>query len=35
MDLFYPIVYLSIGGSKYGRVIVHDYTCFIWVFFAG
>jgi hypothetical protein len=33
MDLFGPIAYLSIGGSKYGLVIVDDYTLFTWVFF--
>jgi hypothetical protein len=25
MDLFGPIVYLSIGGSKYGLVIIDDF----------
>jgi transposase InsO family protein len=33
MDLFGPVAYLSIGGSKYGLVIVDDYSCFTWVFF--
>jgi transposase InsO family protein len=33
MDLFGPIAYISIGGNKYGLVIVDDYTCFTWVFF--
>jgi transposase InsO family protein len=33
MDLFGPVAYLRIGGSKYGHVIVDDYSCFIWVFF--
>jgi transposase InsO family protein len=33
MDLFEPITYLSIGGSKYGLVIVDDYSRFTWVFF--
>jgi transposase InsO family protein len=33
MDLFGPIAYLSIGGSKYGLVIVDDFSCFTWVFF--
>jgi hypothetical protein len=33
MDLFGPIVYLSIGGSKYGLVIVDDFSRFTWVFF--
>jgi transposase InsO family protein len=33
MDLFGPIAYLSIHGSKYGLVIVDDYFHFTWVFF--
>jgi transposase InsO family protein len=33
MDLFGPIVYISIGGSKYCLVIVEDYSRFTWVFF--
>jgi transposase InsO family protein len=33
MDLFGPIAYISIGGSKYYLVIVDDYSRFIWVFF--
>jgi transposase InsO family protein len=33
MDLFGPGAYLSIGGSKYGLVIVDDFSCFTWVFF--
>jgi hypothetical protein len=33
MDLFGPIAYLSIGGSKYGLVIVDDFSRFTWVFF--
>jgi transposase InsO family protein len=33
IDLFGPIVYISIGGNKYGLVIVDDYSCFTWVFF--
>jgi hypothetical protein len=28
MDLFGPIAYISIGGSKYGLVIVDDFSCF-------
>jgi hypothetical protein len=32
-DLFGPIAYLSIDGSKNGLVIVDDYCCFTWVFF--
>jgi hypothetical protein len=33
MDLFGPVAYLSIGGSKYGIVIVDYFSCFTWVFF--
>jgi hypothetical protein len=33
VDLFRPIAYLSIRGSKYGLVIIDDYSCFTWVFF--
>jgi hypothetical protein len=33
MDLFGPIVYISIGVSKYCLVIVDDYSRFTWVFF--
>jgi hypothetical protein len=33
MDLFGPIAYISIGGNKYGLVIVDDYSCFTWMFF--
>ena len=33
MDLFGPIAYISIGGSKYCLVIMDDYSCFTWVFF--
>jgi transposase InsO family protein len=33
MDLFGPIAYISIGGSKYCLVIVDDYYRFTWVFF--
>jgi hypothetical protein len=33
MDLFGPVVYLSLGGNKYGLVIVDDYSRFTWVFF--
>jgi transposase InsO family protein len=32
-DLFGPVAYLSIGGSKYGLVIVDDFSRFTWVFF--
>jgi transposase InsO family protein len=33
MDLFGPIAYISIGGSKYCLVIVDDYSFFTWVLF--
>ena len=33
MDLFGPIAYISIGGNKYGLVIVNDFSRFTWVFF--
>jgi transposase InsO family protein len=33
MDLFGPITYISIGGSKYYLIIVDDYSRFTWVFF--
>jgi hypothetical protein len=33
MYLFGPIVYISIGGNKYGLVIIDDYSHFTWVFF--
>ena len=33
MDLFGPVAYLSIGGNKYGLVIVDNYSRFTWVFF--
>jgi hypothetical protein len=33
MDLFGPIAYISIGGSKYCLVIVDDYSRFTWIFF--
>jgi transposase InsO family protein len=33
MDFFGPIAYISIGGNKYGLVIIDDYTRFTWVFF--
>jgi transposase InsO family protein len=33
MDLFGPVAYISIGGNKYGLIIVDDYSRFTWVFF--
>jgi hypothetical protein len=33
MDLFGPIAYISIGGNKYGLVIVDDFSRFTWVLF--
>jgi hypothetical protein len=33
MDLFGPIVYISIVGNKYGLIIVDDYSRFTWLFF--
>jgi hypothetical protein len=33
MDLFSPIAYISIGGTKYNLVIIDDYSHFTWVFF--
>jgi len=33
MDLFLPVAYISIGGNKYGFVIVDNFSCFTWVFF--
>jgi hypothetical protein len=33
MDLFGPIAYISISGSKYCLVIVDEHSCFTWVFF--
>jgi transposase InsO family protein len=33
MDLFGAIAYLSIGRSKYGLVIVDDFSRFTWIFF--
>jgi hypothetical protein len=31
MDLFGSVAYISIGGNKYGLVIVDDYSRFTWV----
>jgi transposase InsO family protein len=33
MDLFGQVAYISIGGCKYGLVIVDDFSRFTWVFF--
>jgi transposase InsO family protein len=33
MDLFGPMAYLSIGGSKYGLVNVDGFSRFTWVYF--
>jgi transposase InsO family protein len=33
MDLFGLVAYLSLGGNKYGLVIVDDYSSFTWVLF--
>jgi transposase InsO family protein len=33
MDLFGPAAYISIGGNKYGLVIVDDYSRFTWMLF--
>jgi hypothetical protein len=33
MDLFGPIDYISIGGNKYGLVIIDDYSHFTLLFF--
>jgi transposase InsO family protein len=32
MDLFGPIVYISIGDNNYDLVIINDYSRFTWVF---
>jgi hypothetical protein len=34
IDLFGPVVYISIGGNKYDLVIIDDYSHFTWLFFA-
>jgi hypothetical protein len=33
MDIFGLVAYVSIGRSKYGFVIVDDYSRYTWVFF--
>jgi len=33
MDLFGPNAYISIGGNKYGFIIVDDFSRITWVFF--
>jgi hypothetical protein len=33
MDIFGPMAYVSIGGNKYGFVIVDGYSRCTWVFF--
>ena len=33
IDLFGPITYTSIGGNKYGFMIVDDFTRYTWVVF--
>ena len=33
MDLFEPTQYTSIGGNKYGFMIVDDYARYTWTFF--
>ena len=33
MDLFRPVAYISIGGNRYGLVIVDDYSRNTWIFF--
>jgi transposase InsO family protein len=33
IDLFGHIAYISIGGSKYGLIIIDDYSRFTWMFF--
>ena len=33
MDLFGLVTYISIGGNKYGLVVVDDYSRYTWVFF--
>jgi hypothetical protein len=33
MDLFGPTTYTNIGGTKYGFMIMDDFTRYTWVFF--
>jgi hypothetical protein len=33
MDIFGRVAYVSIGGNKYGFIIVDDYSRYTWVFF--
>jgi hypothetical protein len=33
IDVFGTVAYLSIGGYKYGLIIIDDYSHFTWVFF--
>jgi transposase InsO family protein len=33
IDLFGPVIYISICSNKYSLVIIDDYSCFTWVFF--
>jgi hypothetical protein len=33
MDLFGSIAYISIGGNKYGLIIIDDYSRFTWMLF--
>jgi hypothetical protein len=33
MYLFGPVAYISIGGNKYGIIIIDDYSRFTWVLF--
>jgi hypothetical protein len=32
VDLFGPIAHISIGGNKYGLIIIDDYSRFTWMF---
>jgi transposase InsO family protein len=33
LKCYSPVAYISIGGNKYGLIIVDDYSRFTWVFF--